>query len=107
MGRATRPTAVRRDLNAVVAGYLRDLAFAQSSEQKMFGYKRAASAILTLDQQLDTLVGPDQALPRISGIGPGSTRVIREVLETGESAIVDEAVAASPKRADIERRRTL
>jgi putative hydrolase len=107
MGRATRPTVVGRDLNAVVAGYLRDLAFAQSSEQKMFGYKRAASAILTLDQQLDTLVGPDQALPRISGIGPGSTRVIREVLETGESAIVDEAVAASPKRADIERRRTL
>jgi hypothetical protein len=27
------------DVNAVVAGYLRDLAFAQSSEQKMFGYK--------------------------------------------------------------------
>mgnify|MGYP003401750782 CR=1 FL=1 len=33
------------DVNAVVGGYLRDLAFAQSSQQKMFGYKRAAAAI--------------------------------------------------------------
>jgi hypothetical protein len=32
-------------VNAVVGGYLRDLAFAQSSQPKMFGYKRAAAAI--------------------------------------------------------------
>ena len=31
------------DVNAVVGGYLRDLAFAQSSQQKMFGYKRSSS----------------------------------------------------------------
>jgi hypothetical protein len=34
------------DVNAVVGGYLRDLAFAQPSQQQMFGYKRAANAIL-------------------------------------------------------------
>ena len=39
------------DVNAVVGGYLRDLAFAQSSQQKMFGYKRAAAAILALDDR--------------------------------------------------------
>jgi hypothetical protein len=31
-------------------------------------------------------------LPRIAGIGPGSTRIIREILETGESATVEHAI---------------
>jgi putative hydrolase len=95
------------DVNAVVGGYLRDLAFAQSSPQKMFGYKRAAAAILSLDQPLTELAGPDGALPRIRGIGPGSTRVIREVLETGASPTVEQAVALSGRRSEIERRRVL
>jgi len=95
------------DINAVVAGYLRDLAFAQSSEQKMFGYKRAASAILALDLPLTELIQADGTLPRISGIGPGSTRVIREVLEHGTSATVEQAVEHSGRRQDIERRRSL
>jgi len=95
------------DVNAVVGGYLRDLAFAQSSQQKMFGYRRAASAILALDVPLTDLVGPDGTLPRISGIGPGSTRIIREILETGESPTVERAVEGSERRADIERRRQL
>ena len=46
------------DVNAVVGGYLRDLAFAQSSQQKMFGYKRAANAILSLDMPLTDLLRP-------------------------------------------------
>jgi len=95
------------DVNAVVGGYLRDLAFAQSSQQKMFGYKRAAAAILSLDEPLTELVGPNGALPRIPGIGPGSTRVIREILETGESPTVDAAVDRSERRDDIHRRREL
>src|SRR6195256_5117950 len=95
------------DVNAVVGGYLRDLAFAQSSQQKMFGYKRAAAAILALEAPLTDLVEPDGALPRISGIGPGSTRVIREILDTGESLIVERAIEGSDRRADIERRREL
>ena len=95
------------DVNAVVGGYLRDLAFAQSSQQKMFGYKRAAAAILSLDRPLTDLLGPDGALPRIPGIGPGSTRVIREILETGASPAVEQAIEGSERRADIQRRREL
>jgi putative hydrolase len=95
------------DINAVVAGYLRDLAFAQSSQQKMFGYKRAAAAILALDLPLTDLLTSDGGLPRISGIGPGSTRVIREILETGGSPTVDGAIEHSDNRGDIERRRQL
>src|SRR4029077_8204034 len=37
----------------------------------------------------------------------GSTRIIREVLETGESPTVEHAIAQSDRRADIERRRQL
>ena len=95
------------DVNAVVGGYLRDLAFVQSSQQKMFGYKRAAAAILALDLPLTDLVGADGALPRISGIGPGSARVIREILETGRSPTVEHAIDGSGRRADIEKRRQL
>ena len=95
------------DVNAVVGGYLRDLAFAQSSQQKMFGYKRAAAAILSLDMALTDLLRPDGALPRIPGIGPGSTRVIREILETGASPTVEQAIEGSERRADIQRRREL
>jgi histidinol phosphatase-like PHP family hydrolase len=95
------------DINAIVGGYLRDLAFAQASQQKMFGYKRAASAILALERPLTELIGPDRALPRIPGIGPGSTRVILEILESGASTTVERAVDGSGRRADIERRRQL
>ena len=46
---AVQGPRIYADVNAVVGGYLRDLAFAQSSQQKMFGYKRAAAAIFALD----------------------------------------------------------
>jgi histidinol phosphatase-like PHP family hydrolase len=95
------------DVNAVIGGYLRDLAFAQSSKQKMFGYKRAAAAIFALDIPLTDLISPDGTLPKIAGIGPGSTRIIREILTTGESPTVERAIEQSGNRADIERRRQL
>ena len=77
-GRRSRNRCMRRmpkqdiegtyaDVNAVVGGYLRDLAFAQS----------------------------------------GSTRVIREILETGGSPTVEQAIERSERRADIQRRREL
>jgi histidinol phosphatase-like PHP family hydrolase len=104
---AAQGPRIYADVNAAVAGFLRDLAFAQSSQQKMFGYKRAAAAVAALDTPLPDLVGPDGVLPRIPGIGPGSTRVIREVLDTGHSPTVEHAVDASDRRVDIERRRQL
>jgi putative hydrolase len=101
--------ATRRyvDVNAVVSGYLRDLAFAQPSQQQMFGYKRAANAILALESPLTSLLQTDGRLPKILGIGPGSARVIHEILETGSSPTVERAIERSNKRADIDRRRLL
>ena len=54
---------------------------------------------------VDGSLGPGGALPRIAGIGPGSTRIIREILDTGESPTVERAIEDSDRRADIERRR--
>ena len=98
-----------RDLNSEVAGWLRDLAFVQKSPQSRWGYKRAASAVLYLPVQIDTLLNDEGTLQKIPQVGPASTRVILEVLKTGASTIVDAAVeAADPKtRADILRRRGL
>jgi putative hydrolase len=95
------------DVNAVIAGYLRDLAYAQASPPQMYGYKRAAAAIQSFETQLNVLMASDGRLPRIRGIGPASTRVIHEVLDTGGSPTVERAIDDSGRRADIDRRRSL
>jgi len=95
------------DINAVVGGYLRDLAFVQPTRQQMFGYKRAASAILALEVPLRQMLNDECRLPRIAGIGPASSRVIREILDTGQSPTVERAVDEAGQRAEIERRRGL
>lgn len=93
-------------MNAAVGSYLRDLAFAQVIPAKTFGYKRAAAAILSLERPLPEFVHGGK-LDKIPGIGPGSERVIHEILETGASPTVERAIEASAKREDIERRRRL
>lgn len=95
------------DTNLVIAGLLRDLAETQASTQRAWGYKQAAYAILALDDPIERLVQPDGALAKIARIGPSSTRVILEVLATGQSALVEGAVEASGRRDEIERRRGL
>ena len=95
------------DINAIVAGWLRDVAFVQKSPQSRWGYKRAASALMGLDVPIHTLLNDDLTLQKIPNIGPASTRVILEVLATGASATVEQAVEASPNRADVLRRRGL
>jgi histidinol phosphatase-like PHP family hydrolase len=96
----------RADVNATVGNHLRDLAFAQVDQGKAFAYKRAAAVILALEDPVEDLFsrGRFQKLP---GIGPSSERVIREILDTGSSPTVEQAVDTSGKRADITRRRSL
>lgn len=102
-----QPASAFADINAVASGFLRDVAFAQPSRPKMFGYKRAAAAIFALDAPLTELVGRDGTLDKIAGIGPASTRIIREVLDSGESPTVERLIDRHDARADIERRRRL
>jgi putative hydrolase len=93
------------DTNGLVGALLRDLASVQRSTQSKWGYKRAAAATLNLDRPLEELLGSDGTLPKIKHVGPSSTRVILEVLRTGDSAIVEQAIAESPRRADVDARR--
>jgi putative hydrolase len=96
-----------KDINADVGGYLRDLASIQTDRQKSFGYKRAAAAILSLEQPLTALVDAHGVLQKISGIGPASARVIADVLASGVSPTVERAVDESGKRRDVELARAL
>jgi putative hydrolase len=95
------------DTNARVAAYLRDLASAQTSKQSMWGYKRAAAAVLDLDEPIESYVQRDGTLRKIPNVGPKSAPVILEVLRSGTSAIVKKAVAESDQHADIESARHL
>jgi len=95
------------DLNGKIAALLRDFAAIQKSKQSMWGYKRAASAVLALEEPVESLLQPDGTLRKVRNIGPSSTRVILEVLQTGTSATVERAIAESGKGSDIERRRDL
>jgi putative hydrolase len=101
MERGDAPATQGPDTNSRVAAALRDLAAVQASTQKAWGYKRAAAAVLGLEEPLEHLREPDGTLRRIKHVGPASTRVILEVLETGRSAIVEEAIASSESREDL------
>ena len=52
------------DLNGRIAALLRDFAAIQKSKQSMWGYKRAANAILTLEEPIESLLQADRTLPR-------------------------------------------
>ena len=95
------------DTNAKVGALLRDLAAVQTSQQSKWGYKRAAAAILDLDEPLESLLQSDGSLRKIPHVGPSSLRVVHEVLQTGRSETVDHAVGGSTKAGEVARRREL
>ena len=95
------------DTNGLIAGLLRDMAFAQTSTHSRWGYKRAAATVMQLDAPIETYLDESGALKKIPNIGPASTRIIMEGLQLGSSPIVDQAIEASGQRADILRRRGL
>jgi histidinol phosphatase-like PHP family hydrolase len=95
------------DMNGKIAALLRDFAAIQKSKQSMWGYKRAAAAILTLEEPIESLLKADGTLRKIPNIGPSSTRVILEVLQTGSSPTIERAISESGQTQDIDRRRNL
>ena len=93
------------DMNGMIAALLRDFAAIQKSKQSMWGYKRAAAAILALEEPIESLLTPDGTLRKIPNIGPSSTRIILEVLQTGSSPTIERAIAEGGHTDDIEQRR--
>jgi putative hydrolase len=101
------PSSPPADVNGIAAALLRDLSLVQTSPHSMWGYKRAASAVFQLDEPITALLQADGTLRKIPHIGPSSARVMLEVIHTGGSPTVERTVDASPKRAEVERRRAL
>jgi putative hydrolase len=95
------------DTNGVIAALLRDLAAVQTSQPRKWGYRRAASAIIRLDEPIESFLEADGTLRKIPNIGPSSARVILEVLATGSSPTVERALAERGRTVDVERRREL
>jgi putative hydrolase len=89
-----------RDLNMEVAGQLYDLALIHSSPHGRIAYKRAAQAVLRLEEPLDAVVAT-RSLRDVPYIGPASERVILETLEQEKSPTVERAVEKSGKAADV------
>jgi histidinol phosphatase-like PHP family hydrolase len=98
---------MKSDTNERVGSLLRDLAAVQKSRQSQWGYKRAASAVLALEEPLENLLQRDGTLRKIPNVGPSSTRIILEVLRTGHSETVERAVAESARPIDVARSREL
>ena len=96
---------VGSDHNIAAAGLLQDLALLQPNERSRFGYKRAAKALAAaVDRSIADLL-EEGTFREIPYVGAATERVARELVETGESAIVAKAVAASTRRAEVEKRR--
>ena len=95
------------DMNGLIAALLRDFAAIQPSKQRKWGYQRAAAAVLALEEPIESLVQPDGTLRKIPNVGPSSTRVILEVLQTGTSPTIERAIEASGQATNLSRRRDL
>jgi putative hydrolase len=81
-------------MNMLAAGLLQDMAALQGHERSQLGYKRAAKAVVALPLPVSDLVAAG-TLRDVPYIGPSSARIITELVETGASATVEAAVAAS------------
>src|SRR6185295_19589087 len=101
MGRGAEVQAT--DTNGAIAALLRDLASVQTSQHSRWGYKRAAAAIRNLEAPIESFVQADGTLKKIPHVGPSSTRVIMEVLNTGHSETVEGQIAASGRSDEVQK----
>jgi putative hydrolase len=93
------------DANIDIAALLLDLSEAYRPSPKFWGYKNASRSIRRHPDFLSDLT--DKEILSIPGVGPGSLRIVREFLDTGESTTVDRIIAGSGKTGEIQRRRAL
>src|SRR5512136_426176 len=95
------------DINVTIAGLLEDLVAVQTDKQRRWAYDRAADAIDELEEPVQTYLQTDGTLRKIRNVGPSSARIIHEVLATGASPTVEQAVEASSRRSAVDKSRAL
>jgi hypothetical protein len=89
-----------RDLNMDIAGQLYDMALIHASPHGRMAYKRAAQALLRLDEPVDEFAAT-RPLREVPYIGPASERVIQESLEHGTSPSVASAIEKSGREKEV------
>ena len=68
-----------RDVNLELGGLLLDMALVAGRDQRAWGFKRAARAVLRLDRQITPLVDAN-TFKAVPGIGPTTDRIARELI---------------------------
>ena len=94
------------DVNLELAGVLYDMAHLAGDSQRAWGYKRAAKAVLRLDQQITPLVEAN-TFRAVPGIGPTTDRLARELIHDGRSTFAERAIADAGKEEEIAKLRGL
>ena len=94
------------DVNLELAGLLYDMALLAGESQRGWGYKRAAKAVLRLDQHITPLVEAN-TFKAVPGIGPTTDRIARELIHDGTSAFVQQAVRDGGKEEQVAKLRAL
>jgi putative hydrolase len=94
------------DVNLELAGVLLDMAALAGDSQRGWGYKRAAKAVLRIDRFITPLIEAN-TFKAVSGIGPTTDRIARELVHDGRSAFVERAIAEAGKEDEIARLRGL
>jgi histidinol phosphatase-like PHP family hydrolase len=91
-----------RDVNLELASLLYDMSAVAGDSQRAWGYKRAAKAVLRIDRDITPLVTAN-TFKSISGIGPTTDRIARELIVDGQCAFVERAVRDAGKEEEIAR----
>jgi histidinol phosphatase-like PHP family hydrolase len=94
-----------RDVNLELASALYDMVAIAGDGQRAWGYKRAAKAVLRIDRDITPLVTAN-TFKAISGIGPTTDRIAREVIHDGTSTFVEQAMRDSGKEDEVARLRS-
>ena len=94
------------DVNLELGGLLYDMAALAGSTPRAMGYKRAARAVLHLDQQITPLVHAN-TFRGVPGIGPTTDRIARELIYDGGSPFVEKAIRAAGKEEAVAKLRAL
>jgi len=95
-----------RDINLELASLLYDMSAVAGDSQRAWGYKRAAKAVLRIDRDITPLVTAN-TFKSVSGIGPTTDRIARELILEGRCAFVERAVREADKGEEIARLHTL
>ena len=95
-----------KDINLALGGLLLDMAAVAGESQRGWGYRRAAKAVLHIDDPITPLIEAN-TFRTIAGIGPTTDRIARELILEGSSAFVEQSIRDAGKEEDVFKLRAL